>query len=723
MPPGHIGQRRGQRRGIQVPGQPQRRWDVVGRRRSFQLSQEPQPLLRVRPRHPLRPLPRPQRRPRRPSVLQQRGQPSRRRRVEHRPHGQLRAKNRADLADQPHRQQGVPAQPKETVLGPHPVRAEAQHLREHCADNLLPDRGRLPALRPGRGATVVWSGQRPAVGLPARRQRQLIEDHDRCGHHIVGQPPGGETAHRLGQVRAVSHRAAPVCRTAGGHQVGHQPQVTRGVLPDGHHGPDHAGMGVQHRFDLTGLDPDPADLHLVIAPPTDHQSAAAGPPGQVPGPVHPLPAAGLPRPGERARYEPLSSQRGLAQIAAGQPRARYIQLPGHPHRDRTQMIIEHVHPGTSDRRADMRCITGRQRAAHRRAHRGLGRPVSVDKPTPARPRRHQPAIQRLPRRHQHRHRQALRRHHPQHRRRNRQMRHPMPGHHPRQNRPPPQPPTHQPPAAQTPAPGAPHPPRTAPPAPPPSCPAPHARPPHPWAPPSTPTYRPHTPHPPAAPPHPAAPHPHQPPPARYPTRAPRPPAPAPPPAPADPPRSRPRPRSPPGAHRPASPRSAPPDTPDPPADTPPPPSPPPAPRSPDRPNAPSPPPPPAPAPHPAPPAPPPAAPPPHPAPGTSARCPRRPPPPHPGTPQPAPRTTPPPSPPAPPPRCHPTPPAPAHAQPRPAPPPHAPAPPDQRPPPPAPAPAARRDSRPRQDRTGPPPQRPTPASPLACHRHRRSRPR
>ena len=63
VPPGHIGQRAGQRGGVQVPGQPQHHRDVIGRRRSFQLGQEPQPLLRERQRHPLRPRPRRQRRP------------------------------------------------------------------------------------------------------------------------------------------------------------------------------------------------------------------------------------------------------------------------------------------------------------------------------------------------------------------------------------------------------------------------------------------------------------------------------------------------------------------------------------------------------------------------------------------------------------------------------------------------------------------------------------
>ena len=95
--------------------------------------------------------------------------------------------------------------------------------------------------------------------------------------------------------RAAAASPAPSRRVtagAGGHDVGHQPLVAGGVLADGHRGPGHPRAASQHGLDLARLDPVPADLDLVIGPPGEHQLPAAGPSGQVPGAVHPLPARG-----------------------------------------------------------------------------------------------------------------------------------------------------------------------------------------------------------------------------------------------------------------------------------------------------------------------------------------------------------------------------------------------------------------------------------------------
>ena len=127
-----------------------------------------------------------------------RGQPGRGRRLEQRPH-----RHRHPPLTQPlhqrHRQQRMPAQRKETVLSAHPSRLQAQHLRERRAHDLFHGCGR-PSARPGGG--VVGCGQRPAVDLPAGRQRQLIQHHHRRRQHVPGQPLPGEPARRGGQPRA-----------------------------------------------------------------------------------------------------------------------------------------------------------------------------------------------------------------------------------------------------------------------------------------------------------------------------------------------------------------------------------------------------------------------------------------------------------------------------------------------------------------------------------------
>ena len=61
-----------------------------------------------------------------------------------------------------------------------------------------------------------------------------------------------------------------VRRRSRDHVAG-QPLVAGGVLADDHRGLRHPRAGGQHRLDLARLDPEPADLDLVIGPPGEHQ--------------------------------------------------------------------------------------------------------------------------------------------------------------------------------------------------------------------------------------------------------------------------------------------------------------------------------------------------------------------------------------------------------------------------------------------------------------------
>ena len=155
------------------------------------------------------------------------------------------------------------------------------------------------------------------------------------------------------------------------------------------------GCAGQHRLDLAGLDPEPADLHLIIGAPGEHQLPVWGPPGQVPGPVHPLPAAP-----ERARHEPLPGQPRPAQVPPRQPRPRDIQLPRHPRRHRAQPPVQHKHPGIGDRPARSAPAPPRS-AAHCHAVESTDVSVGPYKLNSGRPNRaahrsRQPARQRLP---------------------------------------------------------------------------------------------------------------------------------------------------------------------------------------------------------------------------------------------------------------------------------------------------------------------------------------
>ncbi len=160
----------------------------------------------------------------------------------------------------------------------------------------------------------------------------------------------------------------------GGHQVGDQPAVA--VVLGGEHGRlSDGGVGHQGGLHLAGLDPEPADLHLVVGAAGELQLAGGGPARQVPGAVHP--AAGR---AERVGHEAGGRQRRPVQVPAGQAAARQVQLPGHARRHRPQGGVQHVDPGAGDRAADRRYHGAGQGPAHGGADRGLGGAVRVGHP-------------------------------------------------------------------------------------------------------------------------------------------------------------------------------------------------------------------------------------------------------------------------------------------------------------------------------------------------------
>ncbi|WP_352231519.1 hypothetical protein, partial [Actinomadura sp. NBRC 104425] len=95
-------------------------------------------------------------------------------------------------------------------------------------------------------------------------------------------------------------------------------------------------MGPQSGFDLAGLDPEPADLDLVVGPAREHQLPVRRPSGQVAGAVHALARA------ERAGHEPLTRQTRPADIPARQPGTRDVQLTHNAHGRRCERLVQHV---------------------------------------------------------------------------------------------------------------------------------------------------------------------------------------------------------------------------------------------------------------------------------------------------------------------------------------------------------------------------------------------
>lgn len=109
-------------------------------------------------------------------------------------------------------------------------------------------------------------------------------------------------------------------------------------------------MACQCGFDLTRLDPESADLDLVIGAAEELDQAVLRKPGDVPRAVHP--GAGGP---VGIGDEALGRSPGAMQIAAGQRDAREIQLSGDACRDRPQQVVQdvgaHTVPGSAERDA------------------------------------------------------------------------------------------------------------------------------------------------------------------------------------------------------------------------------------------------------------------------------------------------------------------------------------------------------------------------------------
>ena len=90
--------------------------------------------------------------------------------------------------------------------------------------------------------------------------------------------------------------------------TGHDVRDQRGLTSSGG-GDDgrlaHLTVCAQHGLDLAALDPETADLHLMVVPPDQLEARACPPPAEVAGPVHARPWLVAPRVRpERPRREP-----------------------------------------------------------------------------------------------------------------------------------------------------------------------------------------------------------------------------------------------------------------------------------------------------------------------------------------------------------------------------------------------------------------------------------
>ncbi len=176
--------------------------------------------------------------------------------------------------------------PRSKKSSPAPTRSTAQ--------DLAPDRRQLP-LGAGRRLDVSGggghalgreggAGERPAVHLAARRQRQ------------GRQPDEGGGDHRRRQRRLERRAQNGLGALPFPDHVGDQAQAPR-VLPRHHRGVAHAGVGDDRHLHLAGLDAVAAHLDLEVGPPEVFEVATR--PSIAPGPR--CGRAGRPAPCRRDR--------------------------------------------------------------------------------------------------------------------------------------------------------------------------------------------------------------------------------------------------------------------------------------------------------------------------------------------------------------------------------------------------------------------------------------
>ena len=225
----------------------------------------------------------------------------------------------------------VAAEIEKVVVRADPLQPE--HLAPDPGERLLGPAVGSHQLSPARGR--LWRRQAAAVHLAVDGQRQRGEAHERRRHHRLRQLRLQIGAQRAGDLL--------VCR-----HPGDQPLVAGRLFTRQHHGLAHRRVGPQHRLDLSQLDPEAADLHLVIDPAQILQLTCRGEPHQVPRAIQASPG----NRSEGVRDEAGGGQRRTVEIAAGQPRASDAQLSRHPDRHQLQAAVHPVDAQVRDRLAD-----------------------------------------------------------------------------------------------------------------------------------------------------------------------------------------------------------------------------------------------------------------------------------------------------------------------------------------------------------------------------------
>ena len=235
----------------------------------------------------------------------------------------------------------ISPQVEEVVVHSHLL--HPQHLRPDLRQLLLRLRPRL--LVPALQLRPLPSRLRQSlpVQLPVRRHRQPLHLHPHPRHHVLRQP--------LLQIPPQLARLHSTCQ----HHIPHQPllwcprfcfcPIPSSYFPHHYRRFPHSRVLLQHRLDLSQLDPVPPHLHLLVPPPLILDHSIPQIPPHISRPIQPSLAV-------RIRNESLPRQLLPLPVPSPYLHSPDVQLPTHSLRHYLLFLIQHVHLHVRNRSPD-----------------------------------------------------------------------------------------------------------------------------------------------------------------------------------------------------------------------------------------------------------------------------------------------------------------------------------------------------------------------------------
>ena len=247
--------------------------------------------------------------------------------------GQVDAEGGADAGDDLGGEKGVAAEFEEVVVKAHAL--DAQHLAPEGGETLLGVVAGSEVVA-GRGEGGVRKGEGLAVELGVGGEGEGVQEDERRGEHELGQTQLEEGAE--------GGRGEGLGRS----EVGDQTLVTGDVLANEGDGLANGGVGEEGGFHLGELDAVAADLHLGVETAEELEDALVAPASQVAGAVE----ASAGRRGEGVGEEALGGEVGAGEVAAGEAVAADEELTWDSRGNGLEGVVQQVHLGVGDGRAD-----------------------------------------------------------------------------------------------------------------------------------------------------------------------------------------------------------------------------------------------------------------------------------------------------------------------------------------------------------------------------------